>query len=79
MDEKQGHDLHIDDVESNGGNKLEVVGTVKLIDSAGINLVPTPTRDPNGKLDHSQIHTANSVLMKDQIPSTCQHGRNTLS
>jgi cyanate permease len=58
MDENHAPDLHVDDVESNTSNIFKVVGTVKLIDDFGVNLVPTPTRDPNDV--HSlSIHTNN--------------------
>ena len=52
MDEKNVQGLHIDDVESNDSSRSGgVVGTVKLIDSDGVHLVPTPTNDPNGEHD----------------------------
>jgi predicted MFS family arabinose efflux permease len=49
-DIKESTTTHIDYIDAHKKAAKPVVGTIKLFDENGIVLIPTPTRDPNGKL-----------------------------
>jgi hypothetical protein len=49
-DFKENATTHIDFVDAHKKAAKPVVGTIRLFDENGIVLIPTPTRDPNGKL-----------------------------
>ena len=49
-DTKNEASAHIEIVDAHKKAARPVVGTIRLYDEDGIVLIPTPSRDPNGKL-----------------------------